>query len=108
MENRPLVGNPTRTSATTSVRAPSAPGFPPFPSPPPYSKEKIAGINRDFGRTYPQIGDFLQRLFSGERQNFTNEQLMNLISEKIIVEKAKRRKSLVNLTMYALQQRPES
>ncbi len=51
-----------------------------------YSKEKLATLNRDFGRTYPRINDFLQQLFSGETQTYSNEALINLLTNKVIAE----------------------
>jgi|GEM_PF-2813880 hypothetical protein len=50
-----------------------------------YSKEKLATINRDFGRTYPRIQEFLQQLFSGEKQIYTNEQIFGLLRDKVII-----------------------
>jgi hypothetical protein len=51
-----------------------------------YSKEKLATLNRDFGSTYPRINDFLQQLFSGETQTYSNEGLINLLTTKVIAE----------------------
>lgn len=49
-----------------------------------YSKEKLATLNRDFGRTYPQISDFVQQLFSGEKQVYSNEALVKFLTERVI------------------------
>ena len=51
-----------------------------------YSKEKLATLNRDFGSTYPRINDFLQQLFSGETQTYSNEALINLLTTKVIAD----------------------
>ncbi|HEY3293590.1 MAG TPA: hypothetical protein VGJ85_08215 [Candidatus Nanopelagicaceae bacterium] len=49
-----------------------------------YSKEKLATLNRDFGRTYPHINDFLQQLFSGQKQTYKNEELVTLLTNEVI------------------------
>lgn len=49
-----------------------------------YSKEKLAGIGRDFGKTYARIGDFLQQVFAGERQVYNNHQLQDLLTKKVV------------------------
>jgi hypothetical protein len=51
-----------------------------------YSKEKLAQINRDFGRTYPRIFEFLQQVFTGQRQRYTNAQMFELLNDRIIAD----------------------
>jgi hypothetical protein len=57
------------------------------------------------GNDYPRINDFLQQLFSGETQTYSNEALITLLTNKVIADERLRAMFKEDYVLYATKER---